>query len=152
MTLPQLEEASDHIDACLEHFERFVEDLQLPKAVWSLNLATLLTRKGMEAYSGLSAADASEDDTLKDILLRRYDLNEEGYRKKFREARPEGNETALQYLTRKKFYMERWLELVGGNGTFAELEDFYLEDQFLRDCHPDLTMYLRKRLSDIDSI
>ena len=48
--------------------------------------------------------------------------------------------------------MERWLELVGGNGKFAELEIFYLQDQFLRDCHPDLTMYLRKRLSDIDSI
>ena len=152
LKLPQFEEGRDQIDAFLERFERFVEGMHLPKAVWSLHLATVLTGKGLEAYSGLSAADASNYDTLKDTLLRRYDLNEEGYRKKFREARPEGGETAPQYLTRKQLYMDRWLELAGVNGTFAELKDFYLQDQFLRECHPDLTMYLRERLSDIDSI
>ena len=111
-----------------------------------------MTGKGLEAYSGLSAADALSYDTLKNTLLRRYDLNEEEYQKKFREARPEGRETAPQYLTRKQLYMDRWLELAGVNGTFAELKDFYLQDQFLREWHPDLTMYLRERLSDIDSI
>lgn len=50
-------------------------------------------------------------ETLKMAILKRYELTEEGFRTKFRAARPESSETPPQFLTRLSNYVTRWIEL-----------------------------------------
>ena len=50
----------------------------------------------MDIYTRMSDADASDYDKLKKALLTRYNYTEDGYRKKFREATPETEETPDQ--------------------------------------------------------
>ena len=60
---------------------------------WAIKLSALLTGRAMDVYTRMSDADASDYDKLKKALLTRYNYTEDGYRKRFREATPETEET-----------------------------------------------------------
>ena len=143
--LPRFDDGKDRMDAYLERFERFLTAMEVPKEEWSFQLASVLTGKALEVYSGMTTATAAVYDTLKCNLLQRYDMTEEGYRKKFRELRPEGGETAPQFVSKLKHNFETWLNMakVGDDG--EEIRDFMIRDQFLKVTHVDLNVYLRER-------
>ena len=58
-----------------------------------MQLSPLLSGRALEVYSRSSQEDAMSYDRLKLALLKRYDFMEWGYRKRFREAKPEGQES-----------------------------------------------------------
>ena len=60
----------------------------------------------MDVYTRMS--DASDYDKLKKALLTRYNYTEDGYRKRFREATPETEETPDQFVIRLKNYLAKW--------------------------------------------
>ena len=69
----------------------------------------------MDVYTRMSDADASDYDKLKKALLTRYNYTEDGYRKRFREATPETEETPDQFVIRLKNYLAKgwsFLEVV----------------------------------------
>ena len=47
-----------------------------------------------------SQDDATDYRKIKAALLKRYNLTEEGFRRKFRESRPNHNENPEQFVTR----------------------------------------------------
>ena len=51
---------------------------------------------------------------VKEALLHRYNLTEEGYRKRFRESQPDYSETPQQYLVQLQNYLEKWIQLSPG--------------------------------------
>ena len=51
-------------------------------------------------YANMSAKEANEYASVKSALLRRYDLNEEGYRRRFWESKPEATEIASLFMFR----------------------------------------------------
>ena len=53
--------------------------------------------------------DALNYDKLKVALLKRYELTEEGFKRKYRKCRPENGETFQQFTTRMKSYFTRWI-------------------------------------------
>ena len=55
---------------------------------------TLLS--GLEVYSRLSEEAARDYDKVKIALMKRYDLTEDGYRRKFRASKPELDESPDQ--------------------------------------------------------
>ena len=71
----------------------------------------MLQGKALDVYSRLSSVDAVNYDALKDALLTRYQLTEEGFRVKFRTSRQESGETASQFVVRLSNYLSRWMEL-----------------------------------------
>ena len=81
--LPKFDEQKDDIDAFLERFERFATMQGWPETTWSISLSPLLTGKGLLVYSSLSVAEAGVYETLKRSLLRRYEMNEDGFRGNF---------------------------------------------------------------------
>ena len=94
----------------------------------------------------MSDADASDYDKLKKTLLTRYNYTEDGYRKRFREATPETEETADQFVIRLKNYLAKWLELSGSSPqNFDALVDLIVKEQFINACFEDLAMYLLER-------
>ena len=74
-------------------------------------------------YSRLSEEAAKDYDKVKIALMKRYDLTEDGYRRKFRASKPEADESPEQFIVRLDRYLLRWLELSDTEQTFGGLKD-----------------------------
>ena len=96
----------------------------------------------------MSDTDANGYDKLKRALLTRYNHTEDGYRKRFREVKPETEETPDQFFIRLKNYLAKWLEFSGSSsGDFEALVDLILvgKEQFINACSGELAVYLLER-------
>ena len=144
--LPSFIDEKDELDSYLLRFERYAENASWEKDTWAIKLSTLLTGRAMDVYTRMSDADASDYDKLKKALLTRYNYTEDGYRKRFREATPETEETPDQFVIRLKNYLAKWLELSGSSPqNFDALVDLIVKEQFINACSEDLAMYLLER-------
>ena len=75
----------DDIEAYLTTFERLMKAYEIREERWAFKLASQLVGKAQQAYAAMNPEDAAQ---LKKAILRRYDINEESYRQRFRfEAR-----------------------------------------------------------------
>ena len=72
-------------------------------------------------YDRLSVADAADYDKLKDALLRNFDMTERGFRKKFRNDRPERSETFIQFGSRFCSYLNKWINMAKKKNTFEAI-------------------------------
>ena len=142
--LPSFIDEKDELDSYLLRFERYAENASWEKDTWAIKLSALLTGRAMDVYTRMSDADAN--DKLKKALLTRYNYTEDGYRKRFREATPETEETPDQFVIRLKNYLAKWLELSGSSpDNFDALVDLIVKEQFINACSEDLAMYLLER-------
>ena len=144
--LPSFVDEKDELDSYLLRFERYAENASWEKDTWAIKLSVLLTGRAMDVYTRMSDADASDYDKLKKALLTRYNYTEDGYRKRFREATPETEETPDQFVIRLKNYLAKWLELSGSSPqNFDALVDLIVKEQFINACSEDFAMYLLER-------
>ena len=144
--LPWFDEDKDNMDSYLSRFERYAEAQGWKNDQWSLHLSALLKGKALDVYSRLPAEDALDYIKLKSALLQRFELTEEGFRKRFKVARPETGETFVQYLRRSMNYLERWLELGKIVKSYEGVIDFLLRDQLLSICNKDLYLFLKEKM------
>ena len=115
LKIPSFIDENDELDSYLLRFERYAENASWEKDTWAIKLSALLTGRAMDVYTRMSDVDASNYDKLKKALLTRYNYTEDGYRKRFREATPETEETPDQFVIRLKNYLAKWLELSGSS-------------------------------------
>ena len=87
--------------------------------------------------------DALDYDKLKCALNKRYELTEEGFKRKYKKCRPESGETFQQFTTRMKRFFTRWIDMSGTDKTFENLQDLILRDQLTFICNRDLELFLR---------
>ena len=116
--LPSFVDAKDGLDAYLQRFERFVTNAKWDKTGWATELSALLSGRALDVYSRLSEEDAVNHDKMKLALMKRYNLTEDGYRRKFRGSKPEVDENPDQFIVRLLTYLVRWLELSKTEHTF----------------------------------
>ena len=90
----------------------------------------------------MSDTDANDYHKLKKALLTRYKYTDNGYKKRFREAKPETEETPDQFVTRLKNYLAKWLEL---SGEFEALVDLIVKEQLINACSEELAVHLLGR-------
>ena len=84
--------------------------------------------------------DAADYEKLKEALLKNFDMTERGFRKKFRYERPEKSETFIQFGSRLRSYLDKWLKM-------AKIEESYeAVCDFLYSCSGELYVHLRKWL------
>ena len=151
--LPSFDESKDNIDAYLMRFERYAIVQGWPKEHWAVDLSALLTGKGLEVYYSLNETQASDYNYLKKAILNRYELNDEGFRKKFRGCKPEEGESGVQYTHRLQKYFDRWIELSKVEDTREGVIDFIVRDQFLHTVPREMSMFIREREpEDIDTV
>ena len=72
---------NDDIEAFLTTFERAVEAHGVDRDKRAAILAPQLTGKARLAYAAMSDHDAKDYDRVKAAIFRRYDINEETYRR-----------------------------------------------------------------------
>ncbi|XP_077987486.1 uncharacterized protein LOC144442090 [Glandiceps talaboti] len=143
--LPAFDENNDDMDSYLYRFEKFAESQGWPKPGWATSLSALLSGKALTVYASMMINDAMDYDKLKESLLKRYQLNEEGLRVKFRNSRLEGHETATAFAGRLEHYFDRWTALAKVENKYEKLKDMLVREQFLSCCDKDLSLFLRER-------
>ena len=98
--LPVFVDDKDDLDAYLQRFERFADKAKWHKTGWASKLSALLSGRALEVYSRLSEKAAKDYDKVKIALIKRYDLTEDGYRRKFGASKPEVDESPDQFIVR----------------------------------------------------
>ncbi|CAH3182524.1 unnamed protein product [Porites lobata] len=116
--LPSFVDGKDDLDAYLQRFERFVTTAKWEKTGWASKLSALLSGRALEVYSRLSEEAAQDYDRVKLALMKRYNLTEDVYRRKFRASKPEVDES---------------------------LKDLFVREQFIDSCPKELAIHLRER-------
>ena len=76
--------------------------------------------------------------------MKRYDLTEDGYRRKFRASKPKVDESPKQFIVRLDRYL-LWLELSNAERSFWRLERLNCERKVYRLLPKELAIHLRKR-------
>ena len=72
------------VDKYFLHFEKVAENLKWPKKHWTLLLQSVIIGKAREIYTQLTVQQSSSYDTVKELILKAYELVPEAYRQKFR--------------------------------------------------------------------
>ncbi|XP_071504670.1 uncharacterized protein [Diadema antillarum] len=143
--LPVFQDGKDDIDAYLCRFERHATSVGWEQSDWGIAISALLTGKALSIVSRLTASESMQYEAVKKALLKGYDLTEEGYRLKFRNAKIHHGETYSQFADRIEKYLDRWVELSPYSDDAVGLKNLFLQEQTLETCSKDLLVFLRER-------
>ena len=126
-------------------FESDATVADLEKEARATQLSPLLTGRALEVYSRLSQDEAMDYKRLKLALLKRYDFTEFGYRRSFRDAKPEGQESTGQFIVRLKNYLTEWVKLAKVEESFVGVVELMVREQFTNACPKEFLVYLNER-------
>ena len=129
------------MDSYLLRFERYATAQKWKKENWATSLSALLKGKALDVYALMPVEEALNYDMLKAALLKRYELTEEGFKRRYKRCRPDSGETFQQFTSRLKSYFTRWIDMSGINKTYEGLADLILRDQFAFICNRDLELF-----------
>ena len=118
----------DDIEAYLTTFERLMKAYDIKEERWSFKLAPQLIGKAQQAYAAMPPDEAKVYANLKDAILRRYDINEESYRQRFRSAVPKPGETNRELRARLGDLAEKWMQKCK---TMEEVRDLVVLEQLV---------------------
>ncbi len=143
--LPNFIDGKDDLDAYLLRFERFAQIRSWHRDDWAVNLSALLTGEALAVYTRMAADEAMDYSRVKEALLKRYRLTEDGFRSKFRDNDPMSGESPGQFITRLKNYLDRWMEMAHVDREFEGLYNLMVKEQFVKKCSNDLSVYLKEK-------
>ncbi|GFO38923.1 hypothetical protein PoB_006542800 [Plakobranchus ocellatus] len=107
--LPCLEDKTNQIDSKLLSFEQYATVNGWARKDWAIHLVALLKGKALEVYTCFDEEDAQKYDKRRDVLLKRYNLTQDGFQEKFRRSRPEAGGSISLFRTRIQSYLDKWL-------------------------------------------
>lgn len=88
-------------------FERVADAINWPDEERTLMLQSVFTGKA-QAYESLSVEDANDYLTIKNAVLRAYELVPEAYRQKLRSWKKIDSQTHVEFLHDISVYFNRW--------------------------------------------
>lgn len=139
----KLKEKED-IDTYLRAFEHLAESNHWPKDTWATRLAPELTGKAFDIYANLSLDEAKDYDTLKSVILTKYEMNAETFRNKFRNRERKQNETVRELIYDLGQNFDNWVEYAGiDKNDAAGITQLIIMEQAMNHLPRDLTIYLR---------
>ena len=105
------------VDKYFLHFEKVVENLKWPKENWPLLLQSILIGKASKIYTQLLVEQASNYDSIKELILQGYELVPEVYCQKFHTCKKESNNTYVKFSQTKEQLFDPWsaAEKIGKN-------------------------------------
>lgn len=136
----------DNVEHFLATFERIATQQGWPLDVWATQLAGLLTGKALAAFANLKLEDATSYEAVKEAILRRYDINEETHRLRFRQDRKKGEESHREWSDRLRDHLGRWTK-----ARKIPLEELVTIEQFLQGVPEDLRVCMAPREEAGDS-
>lgn len=125
--VPPFREAE--VDSYFNTFERLAIALKWPEDMWPLLLQCKIHGKAQEVVSVLPLADSLHYDTVKEAILRAYELVPEAYRQKFHGHKKTQMQTFVEFARDKGTLFDRWCT-ASEVTNFAELRELILIEEF----------------------
>jgi len=88
-----------------------------------------LKGKALDVYSRLPVKDAHDCEILKDALLKRFNLTEDGFMKKCKSATAEVGEATTQFIARLENYLMRCVDFANVEKDFNGLMNLICQCQ-----------------------
>ena len=96
------------VDKYFLHFEKVGENLNWPKEHWTLLLQSVLIGRAREIYIQLGVEQSHHYETVKELILKGYELVPEAYRQKFRNCKKDSYQTHVEFARNKEQLFDRW--------------------------------------------
>ena len=143
--LPAFVDGRDDLDNYLLRFKRYATVAGWEKEAWATQLSSLLSGWALEVYSRLSQDKVMDYESLKLALLKRYDFTEFEYRRRFHNAKPEGQESPGQFIVRLKNYLTKWVKWAKVEESFDGMVELMVREQLTNACPKKVSVYLNER-------
>ena len=129
------------IESFFQAFEQNARTLSWPKEHWVLLLSTALKGKAQVAYSALPVRDRNDYETVKEAILKAFELVPEAYRQKFRGLHMGDSQTHVEYAKEKERLFDKWLRSRDVK-EFPELKSLILLEDFKDNIHRDVRVHI----------
>lgn len=129
------------VESFFQAFEHTARTLSWPKEHLVLLLSTALRGKAQIAYSALPVEDRDDYETVKEAILRAFELVPEAHRQKFRGLQMGDSQTHVEYAKEKGRLFDKWLRSRNVK-EFCELRSLVLLEDFKDNIHKDVRVHL----------
>ena len=133
------------VDKYFLHFEKVAENLKWPKEHWTLLLQSVIIGKAREIYTQLTVQQSSSYDTVKELILKAYELVPEAYRQKFRNCKKENEQTHVEFARTKEQLFDRWCSSKKIGSNHEKLRQLMLVEEFKRCINSDIKSFLDEK-------
>ena len=133
------------VDKYFLHFEKVAENLNWPKEHWTLLLQSVLIGKAREIYIQLSVEQSQHYQTVKELILKGYELVPEAYRQKFRNCKKDSNQTHVEFARSKEQLFDRWCCSKKIDQNYDKLRQLILVEKFKRCIQSDVKTFLDEK-------
>ena len=133
------------VDKYFLHFEKVAENLKWPKEHWTLLLQSVIIGKAREIYTQLTVQQSSSYDTVKELILKAYELVPEAYRQKFRNCKKENEQTHVEFARTKEQLFDRWCSSKKIGSDHENLRQLMLVEEFKRCINSDIKSFLDEK-------
>ena len=129
------------VDKYFLHFEKVAENLNWPKEHWTLLLQSVLIGKAREIYTQLGVEQSNHYETVKELILKGYELVPEAYRLKFRNCKKDSNQTHVEFARSKEQLFDRWCCSKKIDQSYDKLRQLVLVEEFKRCIQSDVKIF-----------
>jgi len=136
------------VDKYFLHFEKVAKSLGWPPGTWTLLLQSVIRGKAQEAYTALSVEDSAKYETVKEAILKAYELVPEAYRQKFRYSKKLDSQTYVEFAREKENMFNRWCTSKEINTDYEKLRQLILVEEFKRCVPNDIKTHLDEQKID----
>ena len=130
------------VDKYFLHFEKVAENLNWPKEHWTLLLQSVLIGKAREIYIQLGVEQSHHYKTVKELILKGYELVPEAYRQKFRNCKKDSNQIHVEFARSKEQLFDRWCCSKKIDQNYDKLRQLVLVEEFKRCIQYDVKTFL----------
>jgi hypothetical protein len=132
------------VDKYFHHFEKVAYSLDWPSEVWTLLLQSVLRGRAQEIYSSLSITQSADYKTVKEAILKAYELVPEAYRQKFRSLRKTEGVTYVEFARLKEDTYNKWCISVNVDN-YGGLRELMLVEEFKRCLPSEVKTFMDER-------
>ena len=133
------------VDKYFLHFEKVAGNLNWPKEHWTLLLQSVLIGKAREIYTQLGVEQSHHYETVKELILKGYELVPEAYRQKFRNCKKDSNQTYVEFARSKEQLFDRWCCSKKIDQNYDKLRQLMLVEEFKRCIQSDVKTFLDEK-------
>ena len=119
-----------------------VDLYEIGKERWAFKLAPQLSGRAQQAYASMDSKDSSDYDKLKEVILKRYDITDESYRRRFRAARLKQHKTNRELQVRLTDLTNKWMRECK---TIEEVKDKLILEQLLETLPQAVKKFVNER-------
>ena len=131
----------DDIENFLTVFEKTATLCKWSQEYWTIKLGPSLTGKAQEAYASVRAEDANNYDVVKAAILKRYSINEETYRKRFRNLKRNTGENVKAFNIRLHDVFDKWMKDVN---TVDKMKDKVIKEQLVNTLSDEVQTWVKE--------